>query len=157
MNTVNLRRRLAGIAVAAAVVMVTPSAGVAQTEDKATGLDRAREATAQGLERARGMAGDAPGQVNRARGLDPDRARGLDRAAEAIERARDRADERARGNGQAEGQGKGRGNAFGRGHAEEVHRVLAGGGSPSELAGQHSDKVRTLVEAYNELKRSAGD
>ncbi len=108
-----------------------------------TGLDRARQATQQGLENAKGKDTAAPGQDNRARGLDEarneNRLRGRERAAAVINRNLQR--------------GNGKGNAFGRGHAADVLATLLAGGSPSELAGEHGAAVRAMVHAYNELKR----
>ena len=138
-----IRRRFAVGAAATLLVTVAPAAGA--QEEHLTGLGRAREATVHGLEKSRGASADAPGQANRARGLDPERARGRERAAEAVQNALERAEQRGQGNG------------FGRGHAAEVHAILTAGGSPSELAGQHADNVHDLVDAYNALKANAGN
>ena len=70
------------------------------------------------------------------------RARGLENARAAIQAAL------ARGNGN--------GNAFGRGRSADVHAILLGGESPSELTG-HSRAVRDLVHAYNELRKQLRD
>ncbi len=123
----------------------------ALASDHPTGLERASQATQQGLEKAQGHASAAPGQANRAQGLDKagkgssngnkkDKLRGLERAAAAINTALER--------------GNGRGNAFGRGHAADVHAILLAGGSPSEIAGEHGAAVSAMVRAYNQLKRA---
>lgn len=124
-------RLLVASAAVAAVLAVVPS-GAAAEEEKATGLERAAQATMQGLEKSRGKAGEAPGQANRARGHDKqgDKPTGRARAAQAIEAAI------ARGNGN--------GHAWGRGHALDVLADVN--------IENHGQKVRAMVHAYNKLR-----
>ena len=49
--------------------------------------------------------------------------------------------------------GNGNGNAYGRGHGAAVAEILANGGSPSEIAGEHGQAVSEMVHAYNELRK----
>lgn len=128
---VDSMKRFAVVAAAVGVLLASalPAAGA---PDHATGLERAREVAARGVETAEGLT-NGPGS---------EAAAGLERAAEAIAAAL------ARGNGN--------GNAFGRGHAAAVIEILSGGGSPSELAGEHGAAVREMVRAYNELRRRGG-
>ena len=117
-----------GAVLAVAAVVVVASRPVLAQPDHATGLERAREVGAKGVETARGlMEGPQAGE-----------ATGLERAAQAIAAAL------ARGNGN--------GHAWGRGHAEAVHEIKANGGSPSDLA-SHGEAVRGMVRAYNELRK----
>ncbi len=127
-----------------AISLLAPAALATPGEDT---LQRAREAVEIGREKAKGMADEAPGQENRARGLDKSRARGLDRAAEAIAAAAER--KAARDEAKAEDDKPGRG--LGRGHAAEVHAILLAGGSPSELP-PHGETVRELAHAFEKVK-----
>lgn len=135
-------RRLFSLSVVAAVfVALFAVAAMADEHEKLTGLERAMEATMQGLEKSQGKAADAPGQANRAKGLnkDGDKLTGRERAAAAIAIAL------ARGNGN--------GNAFGRGHAADVLGILQGE-LPAELGeSNHGQTVREMVHAYNELRK----
>jgi hypothetical protein len=136
-------RRLLVVATLAAMVFST--AGSALAQGQPTGLERAAEATLQGLEKSRGKAGSAPGQANRAKGLDSqgDNLTGRERAAAAI--------------GAAVERGNGNGNAVGRGNAADVHEILAGGGIPGQLKTQnHGQAVRAMVHAFNELRKQGG-
>lgn len=126
----------------AVAVFVTsfPVAAIADEHDELTGLERAAQATLQGLEESQGRAAEAPGQENRARGLDKDKVTGRERAAAAIAAAL------ARGNGN--------GNAFGRGHAADILGILRGE-LPSELnETNHGQSVREMVHAYNALRKT---
>ena len=126
------------VAVATAAIAVTtlaPLTAAAAPPDHV--LERAREAVTIGVDKARGMSADAPGQVNR--------AKGLDRAAEAIAAAAERKAARS------DGAGPGKGNAFGRGRSAEVAAVLLEGGSPSELP-SHGQRVSALAKAFANLK-----
>ncbi len=131
------------VVVGVVVSLVGLSAVAVAASEHSTGLDRALEATAQGLEKAQGRVAEAKGQQNRAKGLgnagNLDELTGLERAAQAID------DALARGNG--------RGNAFGHGHAAAVHGLLLVGESPSQIAGEHGEAVQSLVHAFNELGR----
>lgn len=133
------------VSLAVAVFMTLFTAGaIADEHEKLTGLDRAARATMQGLEKSQGRATEAPGQENRAQGLDKqrDKVTGRERAAAAIAAAL------ARGNGN--------GNAFGRGHAAEVLGILTGE-LPDELnETNHGQAVRGMVHAYNALRRADG-
>lgn len=120
-------RRIGYMVAAVTLIMVSVPHVAAQSGD-ATGLERAREAAVQSLDRANEF---APGQANRARGLDPERLRGLERAAGARDRA------------QSQG-GNGRGNAFGR-------------RAKLEATGDQSENVRRLVEAHNSLRNAEAD
>ena len=93
-------------------------------EVHATGLDRAREVAAQGVGTANGLANNQ-------------NTTGRVRAAEAI----------------AAALGRGNGNAFGRGRGGAIHDILALGGSPSEIAGEHGQAVSEMVRAFNELRK----
>ena len=126
----------------AVFVTLFPAAAVADEHEKLTGLERAAEATVQGLAKSQGRAAEAPGQENRAQGLEKqgDKLTGRERAAAAITAAL------ARGNGN--------GNAFGRGHAADVLGILQGE-LPGELNERnHGQAVREMVHAYNELRRA---
>ena len=137
-------KRMFAVAVAAAVFMALfAPAALADEHEKLTGLERAAQATLQGLEKSQGKAADAPGQVNRAKGLDKqgDKLTGRERAAEAIAAAM------ARGNGN--------GNAYGRGNSAWVHEMLAAGEIPGQIKEQnHGHAVRDMVHAFNELRKS---
>ncbi|MGA0239194.1 MAG: hypothetical protein ACO3PD_12425 [Acidimicrobiales bacterium] len=104
------RHRLVAVTAVATLLMSVNTAAAQPSE--ASGLDRAREATMQSFDRAKEF---APGQANRARGLDEDRLRGLERAAEA------RAEVNENANGADAGNN---GNALGREAevGEEEHR-----------------------------------
>jgi hypothetical protein len=91
---------------------------------------------AKGL--ANGHGTEAPGQENR--------ARGLERAEAAIAAAAER--KAARDAAKAEGE-PGRG--LGRGHADAVHGILLAGGSPSELP-SHGEMVSGLARAFEKVK-----
>jgi len=124
-------RRLLVVAAATVVLMAASSSGAA-AQEKATGLERAAQATMLGLEKSQGKANEAPGQANRAKGHDKEeRTTGRDRALQAIEAAI------ARGNG--------KGNAWGRGHAPDVLAEL-------EIE-NHGEEVREMVHAYNALRK----
>lgn len=137
-----MRRALVLSLAASMFIAVFATAAVADEHEKLTGLERAAQATMQGLEKSQGKAADVPGQVNRARGLDKDdeKLTGRERAAAVIAAAI------ARGNGN--------GNAFGRGHAAEVLGILLGE-IPGELNTlNHGQTVRAMVQAYNELRKA---
>lgn len=139
-TTYNGRMRNIIIMSAVTALLVGLLAVAAAAEERTTGLERAELATMQGLEKSQRNAVDASGQVNRAKGLNNQNGRltGRARAAAAITAALER--------------GNGNGNAFGRGNASAV---LAGGAIPDEIDGQnHSQAVRDMVHAYNELRRS---
>ena len=129
-------------AAAAVATLMTTSASGAAAEERATGLERAAQATMHGLENARGKSSEAPGQANRAKGRanqgnkqndkHGDKVTGRDRARQAIETAM------ARGNG--------KGHAWGRGHALDVLSDLN--------VDNHGQKVRDLVHAYNALRKA---
>ena len=112
---------------AALALMVAAALPAFGDEGHATGLDRAREVAAQGVQTARGLTNSQ----------NVDRVTGRERAAAAIAAALER----------------GNGNGYGRGHSAAVHAILAGGGSPSSIAGQHGQAVSEMVHAYNELRK----
>lgn len=118
-----------GVLIAVVTLIAVLAAPAFGAPDHATGLERAREVAARGVETAQGLKNDH----------DPDRATGLERAAEAIAAALER--------------DNGNGNAFGRGHSAAVHEILAEGGSPSEIAGEHGQAVREMVRTYNALRK----
>ncbi len=138
----NRRHRFAVVTVAALLgtSLIVPAAIAKPPADK---LERARSAVTTGQENAKGLAkghAEAPGQE--------DRARGLERAEEAITDAAERKAERD--TAKAEGDKPGRG--LGRGHAAEVHAYLLGGEySPSELK-SHGEKVSGLAQAFDKVK-----
>ena len=80
-----MKRTLTLLAVATVLVGTVAAAAIAD-EPKLTGLDRAAQATLQGLEKSQGKAAEAPGQINRAKGLhgDADKLTGRERATAAI-------------------------------------------------------------------------
>ena len=136
-DTLVLAGTLLGTAVGylcpATVALMAASSAGAAADEKATGLERAAQATMQGLEKSQGKAGEAPGQANRAKGHDKqnEKTTGRDRAAQAIDAAI------ARGNGE--------GKAWGRGHAPAVLADL-------EIE-NHGEKAREMVHAYNALRK----
>ncbi len=115
-----------GVLFAVVALMVASALPALGQEAHATGLDRARQVAAQGLGTANGLANNQ-------------NTTGRARAAEAIAAAL------ARGNGN--------GNAFGRGRSVTIHDILALGGSPSEIAGEHGQAVSAMVHTYNELRK----
>ena len=119
-------RRL-GVVFAVAAVAVSSALPALAQPDHATGLERAREVAANGVEAARGLA----------QGPNADKATGLERAGQAIAAALER--------------GNGQGHAWGRGNSAAVHEMKANG-SPSELA-SHGQAVREMVQAYNALRK----
>lgn len=129
------RRRTILLAAASVLLLsaVMPAASATPPEDV---LEHARKAVTIGQEKAMGMAAEAPGQVNR--------ARGLQRAAQALADAALRKAERA------ENDSNGNGRALGKGHADEVHAYLLEGSSPSELPA-HGETVRALAHAYQQV------
>lgn len=132
----NRKRRMI-LLTAGSVLAMSVLAPVAGATPPDHVLVRAREAVAIGQEKAMGMALEAPGQENR--------AKGLERAAVALAAAAERAAERA------EGATPGNGNAFGKGHAAEVHAILLAGGSPSDLP-SHGEAVSGLAKAFGKVK-----
>lgn len=140
MNTINHRKRLVifGVSWVLAVVLVGFAAPAALASPPEDVLERARQAVAEGQEAAKEFAdvgADSDGQ----------KAQGLERAGTAIEAAAARKAEREG----TEFPGKGR--ALGRGHAAEVHAILAAGGSPSTLE-PHGQAVSTLAKAFERVK-----
>jgi hypothetical protein len=136
----NRRHRFAIVAVAAMLgtALIAPAAIAKPPADK---LERARSAVATAQENAKGLAkghAEAPGQE--------DRARGLERAEKAIADAADR--KTARDTAKAADDKPGRG--LGRGHAADVHDLLAGY-STSELL-SHGEKVSGLAHAFDKVK-----
>jgi hypothetical protein len=133
------------VVVGLVALLSTVVVGAVAADEKATGLERAAQATQQGLEKSQGKASDAPGQVNRASGLNKDgKLTGRDRAAAAIAAATER--------------GNGNGHAFGRGNAAYVHEILANGGIPGQMkTTNHGETVKDLVHAFNELRKADGD
>jgi hypothetical protein len=131
-------RRPVIIAAATLLVMllVVPAASAVPSEDT---LATARAAVTIGQEKAKGHSAEAPGQQNR--------ARGLERAEAAIAAAAER--KAARDATGAEGEKPGRG--LGRGHAAEVHAILLAGGSPSKLP-SHGERVSGLAQAFDKVK-----
>ena len=137
----NRRHRFAVVTVAALLgtSLIVPSAIAKPPADK---LERARSAVTTGQENAKGLAkghAEAPGQE--------DRARGLERAQKAITAAAERKAERD--TAKPEGDKPGRG--LGRGHAADVHEYLLAGHSPSELP-SHSEAVSLMVHAFDKVK-----
>ena len=124
------------VATVATLSVVVPAASAAQPDDV---LQRAREAVEIGRTKAQGLAEEAPGQ--------DDRARGLDRAAEALEAAAAR--KAARAQATADGERPGRG--LGRGHSAEVHAILLEGGSPSAMP-PHGQTVSAMANAFETIK-----
>lgn len=136
-----MRKRLAISVVTA--LFVSSLAMTVSADEHVTGLARAAEATMQGLAKSQANAADAPGQANRAQGLDNqgEKKTGRERAAQAISVAL----ERENGNG----------NAFGRGYAAYIHQILIEGAISEELdQANHGQQVREMVHTFNELRRS---
>ena len=157
LRTPVIPRRTITLTLAALLAVASAVPAFAQSEDKLTGLDRARQATSQALElaaddgdetppatppgQARGKSDiGRPGMGNSARG-NSDRVTGRDRAAQAIAAALK--------------PGNGNGNGFGHGHsAEVIERLLLDGEAPATLEAEenHGAEVTAMVKAYNELK-----
>ena len=133
-----MRRRLIPLVLTTFLVSMLAVPAMAQDE-RPTGLERARMAQEQAAERAQDRMAEAKG----ANADNAGKARGLERAAEAIAAGLER--------------GNGNGNAFGRGHAADVLAALLAGESPSELGGKHGKAVSEMVRTYNELKRQQRD
>lgn len=113
------------LAGALGVALLIPSAAMGQA-----GLpEKAAQAVAAGQTHARAEAKGENGN------------RGLEQASEALDRAAERSNGKAGGNG----------NAFGKGRAAEVHAILLAGGSPSDLP-SHGEAVSALARAYGEAK-----
>lgn len=130
----------------ASAVFISVFALAAVAGEHPTGLERASQATLQGLEKSQGNSANAPGQVNKAGGLknQDGKLTGRERAAAAIAAAMDR--------------GNGNGNGFGRGNAVYIHEILAAGQIPGQLDDtNHGTSVREMVHAFNELRRSQGE
>jgi len=123
------------VTVLVAVVIGAMATPVVAAPDHATGLERAREVSMKALDQAMGKSADAPGHNKE------EMVTGRERALQAI------LDGLVRGNGN--------GNAYGRGHSAEVLQIVIGGGSPSELAGEHGSAVSNMVKAFNALKKAA--
>lgn len=119
--------RRIGIVLAVAAVAISAALPALAQPSHATGLERAREVAAKGVETAQGLI----------QGPNAEKASGLERASEAIAAALER--------------GNGQGHAWGRGHSAAVHEIKANG-SPSELA-PHGQAVREMVRAYNTLRK----
>jgi hypothetical protein len=124
--TSRLRRTL--IAATAFATLLTSVNAAAAQPSEATGLERAREAAFQSFDRAKAS---APVLANRARGLDEERERGLERAAEVRNAAADEASANATG-----AEANGDGNAFGRQVTVEAEK-------------NRGQAVRALVHARN--------
>lgn len=131
--TSRLRRTL--IAATAIATLLTSVNAAAAQPSEATGLDRAREAAFQSFDRAKAS---APGQANRARGLDEERLRGLERAAEARNAAAEA------GANAAGAEASSNGNAFGRQVTVEDEK-------------NRGQAVRALVHARNAARPADGD
>ena len=132
---------------AVAIALAVMSAGAAHAaDDKLTGLDRARQASMQAIDRAEGRMVEARGgELPPGLAKQVDKLTGRERAAQAITAAMER--------------GNGNGNAFGRGHSLEVLTLLVKGESPDALedAPNHGANVSAMVRAYNELKKQQRD
>lgn len=125
-----------------ALLAVTVAIPAFAQEVKATGLERAQQASLKALDHANARAieargGELPPGLAKKEGKLTGRAR----AAAAIATAIDR----------------GNGNGFGRGRSLEVLSTLLNGGSPAALEGQpsHGDKVSAMVQAHNELRKQS--
>ena len=132
---------LALVALLAALMAAPASA----EEEKLTGLDRARQASLQAIDRANGRLAEARGG-ELPPGLDrEDKVTGRAIAAQAITAAMER--------------GNGNGNAYGRGNSLRVLTALLNGESPAtlEAAPNHGANVSAMVKAYNELKQQERD
>ena len=116
-----------GVLFAAVALMVASALPAFGQEARATGLDRARQVASQAEGTANGLANNQ----------NTVRTTGRARAAEAIAAA------------------LGRGNGNGNGNGAAVHGILANGGSPSEIAGEHGQAVSQMVHAYNELRKQS--
>lgn len=133
-------RRIAAMTLAAAVALAV-AVPIASADPSPETLATARAAAEHGQNAAREF---------RQGPKDSDKAVGLERAAEALAKvAEKRMEQAAKHAEKAEGEKPG--NGFGRGHAAEVHAILAAGGSPSELA-PHGESVVALVKAYQQVK-----
>jgi len=132
-------RRFTVIALSAVLTAATVAPAFAQSEEKLTGLDRARQATMQALEQASSRAAEARGEVppGLAKQSAEGKLTGRDKAAASI----------------AKGLANGNGN--GRGRSTEVLQNLLNGKSPVTLEGaaNHGAVVSAMVKAHNELRR----
>ena len=120
-----------GMAWAVAFALAVPAALAAPPDHV---LERARQAVEQGRWAAEDL-----------EQADSAKAKGLERAAEAIQAAASR---------KADREGKefpGNGRAFGRGHSVAVHEMLAAGGSPSAVP-PHGERVSGLAKAFERVK-----
>ena len=133
---------MAGMALAGAVLIV-PMAAAAAPADLPDLPEHAAEKVAAAHAKAAEAAGEMKGE---GRGLDPNRARGLDRAKEVSNSWLFTGDPKP---------GNGNGKALGQGRAEAVHDQLMEGNSPSDLGphGQEvSQRARAMVKAFTGLK-----
>lgn len=140
-----MKPRAVSIVLSSLLVAGLASPALAQ-EEKLTGLERARQASMEAVERAQeriaeGLREDLPPGL--AKKDETEKLTGRARAAAAVEAAMER--------------GNGNGNAFGRGRAYDVLNLLIAGESPVSLDETHGEKVSAMVHAYNELKRASGD
>ena len=117
--------------------LIAATLPVAAAQSDSTALDRAREVASEAALNASSLFSDDV----------PEKVTGRERAAQAIAAALER-----RGD---EGEDGGNGHGWGRGHSAAVHEILAAGGSPSEIAGEHGQAVREMVHAYNALKKQS--
>ena len=170
-------RRMITLALAAVLVGASAVPAFAQTEDKPTGLDRARQVTLQALELAAEDVDEAPPAVPPGQAKDKsDRGKsdegnaGKGNAAEG-NAGKGSAGEGNAGKGNADRvtgreraaeaiasaleRGNGDGNGFGRGHSAEVLEKLLDGESPATLEADanHGSELSAMVKAYNELKK----
>ncbi len=159
-------RRIITLILAGLLAGASAVPALAESDDKLTGLERARQATQQALDAAADDGDEArpavpPGQAKENPGKGPanngnagkgkadkgnphdddiPKVTGRARAAAAIASAM------ARGNGN--------GNGFGRGHALEVIELLLDGETPDALETDesHGAQVSAMIKAYNALK-----
>jgi hypothetical protein len=130
----NRRFRAAGL-VLASVVLILPVAAAAAPVELPTLPEHAAEKVAAAQAKAAEAAGEMKGE--KARGLNPDKTTGLERAAEVSNSWRFTGEPKP---------GNGNGLALGQGRADLVHAALAAGISPSTLD-KHGESVSAAARA----------
>jgi hypothetical protein len=159
-------RRIITLILAGLLAGASAVPAFAETEDKLTGLERARQATGQALELAAEDGGETspavpPGQVKERPGKGP-AANGKSAKGNPHESETRKVTGRARAAAAiASAMARENGNGFGRGHALEVIELVLAGEAPEALETDenHGPEVRAMVKAYNEIKAKerAGD
>lgn len=172
-------RRIITLILAGLLAGASAVPAFAESEDKLTGLERARQATQQALDLAADDVAEAPsavppGQAKENPGKGPARngetGKGNANANANANKGNPHDGDTGKLTGRARAaaaiasalaRGNGNGNGFGRGHALEVIEMLLDGQTPDalEVDENHGAQVSAMVKAYNALKakeRAAG-